>query len=69
LTFYSVLTHSGDRLNWQNPFFTAKNSGSSRNGISVEHIFTLFLKLNIVSCTPIARLRVGKEVPAKTDSW
>jgi hypothetical protein len=25
--------------------------------------------LNIVICTPIARQRVGKQVPAKTDSW
>jgi hypothetical protein len=23
----------------------------------------------IVTCTPIARQRVGKQVPAKTDSW
>jgi hypothetical protein len=25
--------------------------------------------LYIVRCTPIARQRVGKQVPAKTDSW
>jgi hypothetical protein len=24
---------------------------------------------NIVTCTPIARQSVGKQVPAKTDSW
>jgi hypothetical protein len=24
---------------------------------------------NIVTCTPIARQRVGKQVPEKTDSW
>jgi hypothetical protein len=24
---------------------------------------------DIITCTPIARQRVGKEIPAKTDSW
>jgi hypothetical protein len=27
------------------------------------------LDIYIVICTPIAKQRVGKQVPAKTDSW
>jgi hypothetical protein len=27
------------------------------------------IHFNIVTCAPIAKQRVGREVPAKTDSW
>jgi hypothetical protein len=31
----------------------------------LEYVFLI----NIVTCTPIVRQRVGKRVPVKTDAW
>jgi hypothetical protein len=32
-------------------------------------IIIIIITIIIITCTPIARQRVGKQVPEKTDSW
>jgi hypothetical protein len=47
-----------------------RNKGASSSYSDVNHYVIIEKLLDYtVTCTPIARQRVGKQVPVKTDSW